>query len=96
MLTRERGVAQWGIKMENLYDIVLDKLKDRQSNVRLVLQKRFEHTNPFRQEKLGKEMLIKTYDNMSEQDWYTALDKFGKDKVDAFRQRVETLKGGIQ
>ncbi len=79
---------------ENLYNIVNEKLKERNQFMRSTLQRRFAHTTPYGQTKLTNQDLIKLYDGMQEQDWYSALDKHGKDKVEAFRQRVEALKGG--
>ncbi len=74
--------------------MVQEKLRERRENVRIELQKRFAHTTPYGQTKLTNQDLIKLYDGMKEQDWYNALDKYGKDRVEAFRQRVEALKGG--
>lgn len=79
---------------ENIYNMVRGKLKERRQNVRIALQKRFAHTTPYGMEKLTDKRLIEAYDNMKEQDWYDALDKFGIEKVDAFKSRVEALKGG--
>ncbi len=77
---------------KNIYDRVIDKLLERRRLVNVKLSNQFKKQTPFGMEQLPDTEMEKIYDNMGEQDWYTALDKFGPEQVNAFKDKVQTIK----
>ena len=80
----------------NIYDQVLEKLKVRMGRVDKKIHDQFKRQTPFRMEPLSDKKLIEIYDSMGEEEWYGALDKFGVEQVDAFRQKAESIKARRQ
>ena len=78
---------------ENLYDLVVDELVERQGLVKAELASRFKKTKPFRMEPISNDEMLYQYNQLTPEKMNELVNTHGAEAVMEMISKMEKLKG---
>lgn len=77
---------------ENIYDLVVDELTERQRMVKDELRSRFAKTRPFRMEPMSNDEALYYYNQLTPDRMSQLIETYGREAVNEMIYQFESLK----